>query len=230
MKRLTLAALVALLLVAGFTPASKAFQEIFGWACGGDVCIGSTSGTRDVYILTGGNARAKFDRAGTVTHLSTVQNTVGAGTGTAYDCGTLSTDTTTVATAADTNPVDAFTYTLPANSLNTNGRGVEIQAWGSFGATANTKNLFLIFAGSNIFNRSSTGNNLGWTMTARVIRLTASTYRFSGEAHLAGTSFTMTPSDGSATMSSANTLVVRIVNGSAAAADITYLGSMVRCF
>ena len=69
----------------------------------------------------------------------------GDGTGTAQLGGVLDVNTTQYSTPADTDPHDAITYTIPANTINTDGKIIRMKAFGTTAANANNKNFRLYF-------------------------------------------------------------------------------------
>jgi hypothetical protein len=95
----------------------------------------------------------------------------GAGTGTAIIGGTLSVNTTAVGTGNDTDETTLMSYSLPANTLNTDGRGIRITAVLKTSADANNKTIQLKF-GSAVIN--STG---AITLNDERMVFTASIYR-----------------------------------------------------
>ena len=65
----------------------------------------------------------------------------GAGSGTAKLGGVLDANTTTFSSPEDTVENDAISYTLPANTLNTDGKIVRIKAWGQAATNVNVKTV-----------------------------------------------------------------------------------------
>lgn len=71
---------------------------------------------------------------------------------------------------------DLATYTIAANTLNVNGKGVRINAYGVTAANANTKRLRLYFAGTVIFDSTAqVYNGRHWHFMATVLRTGAAT-------------------------------------------------------
>jgi hypothetical protein len=115
---------------------------------------------------------------------SLVQLTEPAGTGTARASvgGTLVTgfDLTSCGTAqlsnVGTSETDLCIYTMPANTLATNGNKVRITAWGAFAANTNAKTVRLYFGAavlSTIVTASAAVS--GWTPIGTVLRTGAAT-------------------------------------------------------
>ena len=70
--------------------------------------------------------------------------------------GTLHSDTVAVATDADTTEKDLLTYTLPANSLSADGKGVRIGFGVSTSANTDNKTIKIYFGSTVIYTVSST--------------------------------------------------------------------------
>lgn len=101
-----------------------------------------------------------------------------AGTGTGYfqPMGVLSSQFSVagIGNTATTSDVTLFSYALPANSLDANGAGVLIEAWGSFAANGNDKRVRLALGASAFSSGTQTGNNVGWQARAVFTRTGAS--------------------------------------------------------
>lgn len=213
--------LLALTVVAALTGGAVAFQPT---DCPpGSVCLGSGD-SKPVYFIQDGARRAEVSSAG----LLVVPGALSGARGTV--CGTLDSNTTEVQTAADTNPTDFYTFTIKPGTIAANGRGVEIIASGKFGATGNTKNLFIVFAGNAIVSRASTSSAGGWTLAGQVTRTSATAGLGRGTAWTDTTSFASVPASQAGTWAGNIDLVVRGANGTAAAGDIVYQSAIVRCF
>lgn len=216
--------LLALTVLVGCGLASAALPAFQPSDCpAGAVCIGSGD-SKPVYFIQDGLRRAEVSSAG----LLVVPGALSGARGTV--CGTLDSNTTEVSTPADTNPLDMYTFTVKPSTFAANGRGVEIIASGKFGATANTKNLFILFGGSNLVARSSVSNAGGWTLQGWVTRTSATAFLGRGTAALDTSSFASVPTSNAGTFSGNLDIVVRGANGTAAAADITFQSAVVRCF
>jgi hypothetical protein len=95
----------------------------------------------------------------------------GSGTGRALVGGALNTNVTSVGNTADTNEDVLMTYSLPANSLTVNARGVEIHAWGITTNNADTKTLKCYFGSTAIMTQALTASIAGvWDVRATVLR------------------------------------------------------------
>ena len=154
---------------------------------------------------------------------------VGAGSAEAKVTGVLTVSTTQAGTAADTNETDLWTYSLPANTLNVDGKGIRITAWGTTGATANNKTMKLYFAGTVLnVTLALAANNRGWILRGQVIRTGAATQIATGELWVSdqtgrGGEFTAPTGD----TTGAITIKMTGTNGTAAANDIVFRGATV---
>lgn len=156
---------------------------------------------------------------------------VGASSETARLGGVINTDSTQAATGANTTDTTLFTYTLPANALDADGRVIKFTAWGSFAANGNTKTVRLKFngaAGSSIMAFSGTPNNQNWVLQGTVIRTGSNAQDFFGTSVLGPTAATnATFGTATVTDNAAIDLAVTAQNGSSSANDIVYEGSLI---
>jgi len=143
---------------------------------------------------------------------------------------TLNTSGTTAGTPASTTETDLVSYTMPADTINTDGQCIYIKAYGDTGATANTKTLKL-YIGATAQGQNSgitAPNNLPWTCEVWLIRTGSAAQKgyvkwtFEGGAGAEDTEidlFTDTE-DFTADM----VLKITGTNGTAAANDIVFEG------
>ena len=104
-----------------------------------------------------------------------VQSGMGTGTARPVLVGVLNLDSTAVASAT-AGPNDLITYSLPANSLISAGKGLRIYAWGTTTNNADAKTLTLNFGSQEISTQAMTVNEANtWEMEAIVARTGAST-------------------------------------------------------
>ena len=101
---------------------------------------------------------------------SDATKTAGGGTGEATIGGVLNSNTTQYSTPADTDQHDAMTYTLPANTLNSDGKTLRIIAFGKTGANANTKTIRIWFDGASSIGIVTTSSGGGWKLELLVAR------------------------------------------------------------
>lgn len=96
---------------------------------------------------------------------------------------------TTAASNVSTSETDLISYTLPANSLSSNGKGVRITAWGTVAANGNTKKIKLYFGSSLFDTGTTTWTGTSWFFRLLIIRTGSSTQEMIAHI-LAGTTDT----------------------------------------
>jgi hypothetical protein len=127
----------------------------------------------DLRAESNGNAFKLFLDAG-IDELQTAAGT--APTAVANIGGNLSIDNTTAGTTAVVTEEVLLTYTLPANALTQDGRGVRIRAWGTTAANANLKTIKLKFGATNVLDTGAVASNgETWYFEADVYRTGAAT-------------------------------------------------------
>lgn len=154
--------------------------------------------------------------------------TIAFGTGTAtYIPGGVINSQFTAVSNVSTTETDLLTYSLPANSLSANGKGVRVTAWGSLAANANTKSYKLYFGATAVNSHSTTVSGGGWVAQYLLVRTGAATqiaYELTsqvGTGQQGGSNASPTE-----TLSGAVTIKVTGQSGTASN-DITALGMMV---
>lgn len=150
--------------------------------------LDQTGQEREDYRLAKINSMFAELYANTTTVPTTTKIALGAGTGTMFSDGRLTTDLSVagVGNGADTTEDTLFTRTLAANSLSANGQFVEIEAWGSVAATSATKTVRVYFGAQLItltYTTTQTGN---WRARFKVVRQAASVQLILGEADAVG--------------------------------------------
>jgi hypothetical protein len=155
---------------------------------------------------------------------------ISAGNGTVQPVinGTLTTSTTSACTIANTTETDLWTYTLPANALNADGRGLRITVFMTSAATANVKTYRLYFNGTVLIQRAVADNNLGSEWSSIVLRTGVATqYSFSHYLIGGASNVTNTVSP-TATLSSSVIIKMTGQNDAAAAAnDVCFKAAIV---
>lgn len=143
--------------------------------------------------------------------------------------GVLTVNTTQAGTTSVTTEEDLWSYSLPANTLNANGRGVRITAFGSFAANGNTKTLRLKFGGSNIVSYAIATNNSGWEASGIVIRTGASTQLAGGNKLLTNSATLLSSGIVTPAEDTTAAIVIKVTgtNGTASANDIVFRGAVV---
>lgn len=149
---------------------------------------------------------------------STIQK--GSGTAQATPSGILNTRSTLVGTAADTNETDVFTYTIPANTINTDGQIVRLVAEGSFGNDANNKTLKAYWNGTAIATFGPTASTASWRIELTVIRSSSSNAKCKAFAVYSTT--TGTGGNLAVTSDFTTALIIKVTgtNGTALAHDV----------
>jgi hypothetical protein len=155
---------------------------------------------------------------------------VGSGTATAQVSGVLSVNTTQAGTAADTNETDLWTYSLPANTLNANGKAVRITVSGTFANTATVKTAKLYFGTSSVTVNDATASpqNIQWYCTLIVFRTGAATQIRTKWAVVGATNqFVSVATPTGQDTTAAITIKVTGQNGTANADDIVFTSAVV---
>lgn len=99
----------------------------------------------------------------------------------------------TTVSNSGTSLTDLFTYTIPANTLNTDGDVIDFETAGYFNDATSTPLLTVEFNGGAIAGTSTITipSSLQWTIKGRIIRSTSSTARTTSVIHLSdGREFT----------------------------------------
>ncbi len=163
-----------------------------------------------------------------VTPTSILSMKMGTGTGVAEVSGKANVQTTDVGTDADTAEKDLITYTLPANSLSTDGKLVRITAWGSFAENGNTKTIRLKFGSAIIRAIGPAGlNGLDWRIDGLVIRTGAATQETMATEFLDVNAQDTTISTSAEDLSGAVVIKITGQNGTATTNDIVAKGMLV---
>jgi hypothetical protein len=145
-----------------------------------------------------------------------------------FPAGLASVNTTAVGTDADTSEKDLMTFSVPANSLNSDKKTIRVTAWGTVGANANTKRIRLYFGSTAIIDTTAqSANDKDWIIEATIIRTGSSAQDSIGEYNWptigSGVNFvTHTETDTGA-------IVIKVtgLNGTATANDVQCEGMIV---
>jgi hypothetical protein len=141
--------------------------------------------------------------------------------------GILTTSTTTAATAANTDETDLWTYSLPANTLSVDGKGLRLTIWGTTGATANNKTLKVYFGATTVLNQTTAVNAQRWRLDVTILRTAAATEEVLAGGIAQTSIFAQALTSGSIDLTAAVTIRMTGTNGTAAANDITFRGAVV---
>lgn len=118
--------------------------------------------------------------------LANSNNIVGNGTNFWQQGRAIASSTATVGTAADTLEKDLLAVTLAGNTWGADGQAVELSAWGSYGATANTKALRLKLGAASgsgsltLLDSAGRAINGGeWFLRGQIVRASKTTLKAS---------------------------------------------------
>lgn len=123
--------------------------------------------------------------------------------------GSLTTNVTVVGSGADTTEDDLMTYSLPASTLGSNGRGVRVTAWGDGVSTADVTTVRGYFGATAVLTKVLTASQANtWKAVFEVMRTGAATQIATGVLHNGGTatSFVQANSSPAETLSGAVTI------------------------
>jgi len=145
--------------------------------------------------------------------------------------GTLSVQTATVGTGADTNETDLITYAVPANTLAKDGQALMVTVWGRFGANANAKTVKIYWGTTTrTIHSGSNQNDNGWMAVFYVTRTSATAQRLFGWGvrHTGNVSSVPATTNSLQDTTTAVTVKVTGTNGTAVANDIQQDGMIVQ--
>lgn len=149
------------------------------------------------------------------------QFTAGAGTASYNPLGAIYVSSTAGNTGADTTEDVLQTFSLPANSLNANNKGVRIRVWGSCAANANNKTMKLYFGASVITTPTAGTNAKNWYLEMTVLRTGAATQIANGTGIVDTTAVTPYVNAGTDDNTTALTIKCTGTNGTSSANDIS---------
>ena len=120
---------------------------------------------------------------------------------------------------------DLISMTLPANTLYKNGQGIRIRAWGTYAANGASKQVILVFGGTNIVDMLAVvQNNTFWRLEATIHRVSAGNQDCSGHFNhstVSGTTFVAT------TKNEATDLIIKVTGESVSNNDIVQRGMFI---
>jgi hypothetical protein len=142
--------------------------------------------------------------------------------------GVLTVNTTAVGTNADTNEKDLWSYTLPANTLNANGKALRIRVILTTAANANNKTCTLYFGATTLKLHGPLASNAQtWLFEAIVYRTGASAELATTQGHVAATLMTTVTNTPAADTTAGIVIRVTGTNGTAVANDILFRSAIV---
>lgn len=145
--------------------------------------------------------------------------------------GTMSVQTTVVGNVGGGTD-DMMTYTIPANTLGSNGRTLRITAWGSTANNANAKTLAHSFGGSATLSQSMTTSIAGrWKVTLVINRTASGAQDWTYEMHEGTATLSATDKSaiahGTTSITDSATIVSKFTAAATADNDITQEGMIV---
>lgn len=193
---------------------------------------GAASGYALLQMTASGNRTVTFpDASDTVVELTQTQtltnktltdslHNAGSGSETFYPEGVINIDSTEAANSG-ASETDLISYSLPANSLSANGKGVRIKATGTVAANSNTKTIRLYFGASVVVSNDITTapSNKSWVLEADVWRDSSSTQEYIAKGLVGSVAQTCAMAGLSATMTSA--ITIKVTGQGSATSDIT---------
>ncbi len=157
----------------------------------------------------------------------TVKSTAGTGTAEPVMVGTISVNTTAVGNVgAGTD--DLMTYSLPANSLSANGKGVRVKAWGTTANNANAKAITFQFGSTSVVSSSLAISQVGvWYVEVMVFRTGANAQAYISELINRGVGNNANATEGSATETDTSAITIKMTGVGVADNDIVQKGMIV---
>lgn len=155
--------------------------------------------------------------------LTDSSHNAGAGSETFRPSGVIHVDTTAGATTAVITEEVLITYSLPANTLDANGKGVRVKVAGQTAANTNGKTIRLYFGSTVVMSNDITTapNNQSWSFEADIFRTAATTQKSIANGRVASAQQTTTYTGAGETLTGAVVIKVTGQNGVATASDIT---------
>jgi hypothetical protein len=155
----------------------------------------------------------------------------GTGTALAIPSGVVreSVSTAQTGTAADTNETDLYSYSLPANTLSTDGKIARVTVWGSFAANGNAKTIKGYFNGDIIVSAGTSTSGQGWRMVFEIIRTGATAQISAGEIVYGNSGGSVCNAPATSSGATTGALIIKMTgqNGTASANDIVRKGAFV---
>lgn len=159
---------------------------------------------------------------------NTCLNSMGSGSGTYVPSGVMNMQVNSFSTTTGTGGQVGHTYSLPANSLVDNGRGIRIRAWGHTAANANNKTVQINFGASTYTTGAIGANGKDYYIEVTVVRTgsNAQTWVAQGYANALPISFAGSATTGTLTQteSGAITISTTLTDGTSSAGDIVESG------
>lgn len=146
----------------------------------------------DFYSDNASTVRARISSDGTY------QTQMGTGTGFSLAPGVANVNSSVVGSGADTTEDNLMTYSLPANSLAANNKGLRITAWGDGVSTADVTTVRCYFGATVVVSKVLTASQANtWKAVFEVIRTGATTQIATGVLNNGGTAASSVQSNAS---------------------------------
>ena len=152
------------------------------------------------------------------------------GTETYRAAGVIDVSSATVGTDANTTEKTLYTYTLPAGTLDADGKAIRVLISGEFAATATVKTLRFKFGATTftVNGQTTSPNGVIWVSEFVVIRTSATAQFISKRTTVVGaTNQNVSYSTAAETMANAITILVTGQNGTGNANDITINSALI---
>lgn len=151
----------------------------------------------------------------------------GSGGSTVNPAGVLSANLTSTGNGANTTEDTLLTFTLPAKTLSTAGKGLKIRAWGNTAANADNKTIKLYFGSEVIVTPTAATSGKGWELELEVYKTGANTQVVFGSGQVDVTPVTTLVTTGAEADTATITIKVTGQAGTANANDIVAKGLIV---
>jgi hypothetical protein len=154
----------------GATEPSTMFARMF-WAdtTAGLLKIRNASNTDWVTVGTMASANLGLLPLAGGTMTGALNLAMGTGAGTAVAIGKAHVNTTAVGNVG-TGTDDLMSYTLPANSLSANGKGVRVTAWGTTANNANAKAIAIVVGSTSVNFTMTASAAKRWRIVGTIIK------------------------------------------------------------
>jgi len=172
-------------------------------------------------------AVAKINAMFTEVYGGTIAQTAGTGTAQFKPGGNINVAVTTIGSSATNTTQTMASYTLPANTLDHNGAGIIVTAWGRKAGNAAGVTFALNIGGTNINTGNGTQSGVTWVLTGTAYRRAANNQQEIYEAQV-GTVFTAPKSTTDTSVDTGTIgISVTILDASAAQSNVLLDGLVV---
>lgn len=195
-----------------------------GAASGYFLFSGTATGNRTITLQDSSDTLVGRATTDTLTNKTLTDPNVNAGTGTEtfVPSGMISVDTTQ-GNCSSTTETDLISYTLPANTLSANGKGLRIRAWGVTNASSVGKTI-RVYWGTDVLvsnDVTTSPNNGDWYFESEVWRTGASAQKSISRGIVGTATQTTAYASHTADPTTTNTIKVTGQNGSGSSTEIS---------